>query len=273
MKRTAFYISDGTGITAETVGHTLLTQFDSVNFEQVAIPFTNTSSKLSVAINRINTLNETSKCRPIVFSTLTNVDFARQLEKECNALVLDVFSAFVKPLESELHQQSSYVTGVSHSQADRRSYDSRMDAINFSLNHDDGASLKHLDKSEVIIIGVSRSGKTPTSVFLAMQFGIRAANSPLTDDDLESDSLPKYIRAYRNRLYGLTIDPERLQQIRQQRRPDSRYSSLAQCRKEVRSAEELFQQERIPYLHSTDHSIEEIATQIIQDMKLERRYY
>jgi regulator of PEP synthase PpsR (kinase-PPPase family) len=273
MKRTVFYISDGTGITAETVGHAVLTQFDSIEFEHVSVPFTNTSGKLTEIIDRINQLDDASDHRPVIFITLTNLEFASQIIKDCNGIIVDIFNAFVKPLELEFKHPSSIVTGVSHSLSDRRSYDSRMDAINFSLVHDDGASLQHLKQAEVVLIGVSRSGKTPTSVYLAMQFGILAANSPLTDDDLESDSLPKYLKAFKRHIYGLTIEPERLQQIRQKRRPDSQYASLAQCRKEVQSAEEMFQHEKIPFLNSTSQSIEEIATQIIQDMKLKRRYY
>lgn len=273
MQRTAFYISDGTGITAESVGHALLSQFDTVKFQQIAIPFINTSAKLADTIVEINQFCARSDTRPVVISTLTNPDFAERLEQECDALILDLFQAFIKPLEAELKQQSSYVTGRTHSQADRDSYDSRMNAVNYSLNHDDGASLKHLSEAEVILVGVSRSGKTPTSVYMAMQFGIRAANSPLTDDDLDSICLPKYLKPLRQRIYGLTIDPERLHQIREQRRPGSPYASLAQCRKEVQSAEELFQHERIPFLVTTEQSIEEIASQIIQDMQLVRRHY
>ena len=273
MKRTAFYISDGTGITAETVGHAVLTQFDFIEFEHVSVPFTNTSGKITAIIEQINQLDDASDHRPVVFITLTNLEFSSQINRDCNGIIVDIFNAFVKPLELEFKHQSSIVTGVSHSLADRRSYDSRMDAINFSLVHDDGASLQHLKQAEVILIGVSRSGKTPTSVYLAMQYGILAANSPLTDDDLESDSIPKYLKPFRRRVYGLTIDPERLHQIREKRRPDSKYSSLAQCRKEVQSAEEMYQHEKIPYLNSTTQSIEEIATQITQDMNLKRRYY
>jgi len=273
MKRTVFYISDGTGITAETVGHAVLTQFDSIEFEHVSVPFINTSSKVLAVIDQVNQLDDESDHRPVVFITLTNPEFSSQINRDCNGIIVDIFNAFVKPLEQEFKHPSSSVTGGSHSLSDRRSYDSRMDAINFSLVHDDGTSLQHLKQAEVILIGVSRSGKTPTSVYLAMQYGILAANSPLTDDDLESDSIPVYLKSFRRHLYGLTIDPRRLHQIREKRRPGSKYASLAQCRKEVQSAEEMYQHEKIPYLDSTAHSIEEIATQIIQDMKLKRRYF
>lgn len=273
MKRNVFFISDGTGITSETLGHALLSQFDTLNYDQITIPFTNTLSKLSDAVVKINKVGVSAGIQPIVFSTLTNPELAKLLEKKCHALILDLFSAFIQPIESELDQKSSHITGRSHSLFDRASYDTRMDAVNFSLHNDDGSSIKQLPQAEVIIIGVSRSGKTPTSVYLAMQFGIRAANSPLNDDDLDAASLPKYIQPFRHRIYALTIDPERLHQIRQQRRPNSRYASLAQCRKEVQSAEEIFQVEHLPFLSTTKHSIEEIASQIIQDMGLKRRLY
>lgn len=272
MKRTVFFVSDGTGITAETVGHALLTQFESLEFERISIPFANTSNKIEDIINKINHVQSESDIRPIVFATMTNPEFAKHLVENSNALILDLFDTYIKPLESELGLQSSYVTGRSHGLVNQSSYDLRMEAINFTLNHDDGASIQHLSQAEVIIVGVSRSGKTPTCVYLSMQYGILAANYPLTEDDLESDCLPKFLRPFRNHIYGLTIVPERLQQIRQQRRPDSIYSSLKQCRKEIKSAEEIYQLERLPCLNTTEHSIEEIATRIIQDLDLKRKH-
>jgi len=176
-----------------------------------------------------------------------------------------------QPLEAELGIQSSYATGKSHGLVNQTLYDTRMEAINFTLNNDDGANINNFDQAEVIIIGVSRSGKTPASVYLAMQYAIRVANYPLTVDDLETGCLPKFLRKHHARIYGLTINPDRLQHIRQQRRPDSVYASLKQCRKEVKSAEEIFQIENIPSLNTTEHSIEEIASRIMHDMNLRRR--
>ncbi len=271
MKRTVFFVSDGTGITAETVGHALLTQFGSLDFERVSIPFANTSSKIEDIVNKINHVHSESDIRPIVFATMTNPEFAKQLLENTEALVLDLFDTYIKPLESELGLQSSYVTGRSHGLVNQSSYDIRMEAINFTLNHDDGASLQHLSQAEVIIVGVSRSGKTPTCVYLSMQYGILAANYPLTEDDLESDCLPRFLRQFKKRIYGLTIAPDRLQQIRQQRRPDSNYSSFNQCRKEIKSAEEIYQIEGLPCLNTTEHSIEEIASRIMHDMRLLRQ--
>ena len=271
MKRTIFFVSDGTGITAETVGHTLLTQFGSIDFERISIPFANTSSRITEIVNKINKVNSESGIRPIVFATMTNPEFARQLVENSSALTLDLFDTYIQPLEAELGMQSSYVTGKSHGLVNQSSYDTRMDAINFTLNTDDGVSIKNYEQAEVIIIGVSRSGKTPTSVYLSMQYSIRVANYPLTDDDLEAASLPKFLRPFRDRIYGLTIKPDRLQNIRQQRRPDSVYSSLNQCRKEIKSAEEIYQIENIPCLNATEHSIEEIASRIMHDMRLLRQ--
>ncbi len=271
MKRTVFFVSDGTGITAETVGHALLTQFESFEFERISIPFANTSDRLAKVIDKINQIHDDTGSRPIVFATMSNPEFAQQLIENAKARVFDLFSTYIKPLEAELGIQSSYLTGKSHGLTNHSAYEKRIDAINFTLHHDDGTHINNLQLADIIIIGVSRSGKTPTCIYLAMQYSIKAANYPLTEEDLETSRLPDLLRPFRHNIIGLTIKPERLQRIREQRRPGSKYASINQCRKEVKSAEEMYQIERIPYLDTTKQSIEEIAARIIHEMSPTRQ--
>jgi len=180
--RTVFYVSDGTGITAETLGHTLLTQFESLEYRQRTLPFVDTGAKARATAALIDRTAAEDGCRPVVFSTLVD-DQHQRILAGANALVLDLFSVFVRPLEREFQQSSTHITGRSHGLVDTRTYAFRIDAVNFALQHDDGASVQHYDRADVILVGVSRSGKTPTCVYLALQFGVRAANYPLTAED------------------------------------------------------------------------------------------
>lgn len=272
MKRTVFFVSDGTAITAETLGHTLLTQFDHVEYRQITMPFIDNIDKASRAVDTIDQAAREDGNRPVVFSTLINLDIKDKVASS-NALVLDLFNVFIRPLEVEFSSVSTHTTGRSHGMVDTASYQVRIDAVNFALRHDDGASTQHYEQADIILVGVSRSGKTPTCIYLAMQFGIRAANYPLTVDDLDAMSLPDVLKPYSSHLFGLTIDPERLQQIRKERRPNSVYSSLNQCRREVKDAEALFQMSRIPFVATTSMSIEEIASRILQKTELKRRLF
>ncbi|MEX0732921.1 MAG: pyruvate, water dikinase regulatory protein [Aquisalimonadaceae bacterium] len=268
-KRTIFIISDRTGITAETLGHSLLTQFD-LEFEQVTLPFVDDLDRARKAVEQINRVMLEGGPKPIIFSTVVHDD-VRQMMKSANAAFFDFFDAFIAPLEMELGAKSSHAIGMSHGVGNRQLYDVRIDAMNYALNHDDGQTIHHYDRADIIIIGVSRTGKTPVSIYLALQYGIYAANYPLTEDDLMESRLPKFLHPYRAKLFGLSIQPERLQSIRQKRRPNSRYASLAQCQMEIMRAEALFSRERIPCVNSTTVSIEEIATTILHGTNLKRR--
>ncbi len=272
MERTVFYVSDSTGITAETLGHTLLTQFDSIEYRQVTLPFVADLGKAEEAVRQINEAAERDEHRPIVFSTLTSSETYEAVTR-CNALVLDLFSVFIRPLEREFNRGSSHVRGRSHGLVDRASYEIRIDAVDFALSHDDGASTRHYGDADIVLIGVSRSGKTPTCIYLGLQFGIRAANYPITEENLHDGKLPEVLVPYRDRLFGLTIDAERLRQIRSERRPNSRYASVAQCRTEVREVESLFRAHGIKCLDTSSTSIEEIATRLLQETGLKRRLY
>ncbi len=272
MQRTVFYVSDSTGITAETLGHTLLTQFDTIEYRQITLPFVADVDKAEQAVRQINGAAERDGQRPIVFSTLTSSELCEAINR-CDALVLDLFSAFIRPLEREFNRGSSHVRGRSHGLVDRASYEIRIEAVDFALSHDDGASTRHYGDADIILIGVSRSGKTPTCIYLGMRFGIRAANYPITEEDLNDGKLPRVLMPYRDRLFGLTIDAERLRQIRNERRPNSRYASIAQCRIEVREVESLFRANNINYLDTSSTSIEEIASRLLQGTGLKRRLY
>jgi len=269
MKRTAFFISDGTGITAQTLGHSLITQFEKIELAQTALPYIDTVEKAQAAVERINHVYEHDGQKPLVFSTLVNTQI-REVINTCNGLCLDFFQTFIGPLEVELATPSSHSIGRSHSR-NKKEYTSRIDAINFTLSTDDGVNTHQYEEAELILVGVSRSGKTPTSLYLALQYGIRTANYPITEDDLDSNALPKVLLPYRSKLFGLTIDPARLHAIRNERRPSSRYAALAQCQRELRIVEQLFKHSNTPYLNTTQLSIEEIATKIMISLGIERQ--
>jgi len=269
-RRTVFFISDGTGITAEALGHSLLAQFDGMTFERKTIPYVDSKEKALQAVERINHCAQIEPDRPIVFDTVVDQDI-RDLLAQSQGYLIDIFSTFLKPLELELQASSSYTVGRSHAIVNSQEYLTRMEAINFAVDNDDGARIRHYDSADVIVIGVSRSGKTPTCLYLALQFGVRAANYPITDEDLEDNYLPKCLRPYRAKIFGLSIDPDRLASIRHERRPNSRYASPRQCEMEVQGLEALYNQEKIPYLNSTHYSIEEISTRLMEVCELPRR--
>jgi regulator of PEP synthase PpsR (kinase-PPPase family) len=271
--RTVFFISDGTGITSETLGHSLLAQFPDARFRQVRIPFVDDLDKAIDCANQIREAARRDGVRPIVFSTLVNPETVGGL-RQADALFIDLFEQFIGPLETELGQRSTHAVGRFHGIADSLDYKNRIEAINFAMAHDDGVSSDgELAEADVILVGVSRSGKTPTSLYLAMQFGVKAANYPLIPEDFERNKLPGELHNYRAKLFGLTIAPERLSQIRQERRPNSRYASLENCRYEIDAAQKLMRRENIRWLDSTAKSIEEISATILQAVRLNRPGY
>jgi regulator of PEP synthase PpsR (kinase-PPPase family) len=270
IKRTVFFVSDQTGITAETMGHSLMTQFDGIEFRQVTVPFISTVDKAIEAVRKIDLVAKQEGVRPIVFSTLVQED-VRNVVRASTGFFLDFFDPFLSPLENELKTQSHHLTSRSHRMADTHAYALRIDATNFALANDDGSVVRDYGRADVILVGVSRSGKTPTCLYLAMQYGIFAANYPLTEDDLESRKLPSALDSHARKLFALTIKPDRLQQIRNERRPDSRYSSTSQVAFEVRAAESLFERNGIPVIDVTECSIEEISSRILDRTGIERR--
>ena len=271
-RRTVFFVSDQTAITSEVLGQSLLTQFDSIDFQRTTLPFINTRDKAKAAREQINRCFREEGERPIIFCTFTDPE-VRCIVENSDSVCFDFFDTFIAPLERELGIESSHAMGRTHGMVDPNSYHSRIDKVNFALFNDDGVNLKQYPRADIILIGVSRSGKTPTCLYLALQFGINAANYPLTEDDLITPSLPSALKPFRGKLFGLTISAENLQRIREERRPDSRYASLQQCRREIELLEELYFREKIPFLNTTTVSIEEIATTILQETGLHRHLF
>lgn len=269
-QRTVFFVSDQTGITAETLGRSLLTQFENVKFRQVTVPFIATIDKAREAVAQINLVAKVEGVRPIVFSTLVQ-DELREILRRADGLFLDFIDAFIGPLEREIGMKSSHRSGRAHGIADNSNYTRRIDAMNFALANDDGATTAAYEDADVILVGVSRSGKTPTCLYLALQFGVSPANYPLTGDELDGNRLPRALRAHRHKLFGLTIEPERLCEIRTERRPDSQYCSPQQVDFEVRAAEGIFRSNGIPFVDTTRSSIEEIASTVLSKLEIERQ--
>ena len=272
-ERTVFFVSDGTGITAETFGNSILAQFEGKP-RHVRRPFIDSVDKALTVVREINEVAEHEGKRPIAFVTLVNEEVRDILTaSHCKALVLDMIRTFVEPLEEEFGVKSNHRIGRFSDASASHEYHERIEAINFSLAHDDGQSARNLAQADVILLGVSRSGKTPTSLYLAMQHGIKAANYPLIPEDFDRGRLPGALAPYKRKCFGLTIDPDRLAQIRHERRPGSRYASLENCRTEVNEAEAMMRREGINWLSSTHKSIEEIATTILRDLRPDRLIY
>ncbi|RCX24807.1 hypothetical protein DFQ59_11526 [Thioalbus denitrificans] len=272
VARTVFFISDRTGITSETLGHSLLTQFENIEFNLVRLPYLDTPEKARKLVRLIEDAHAHEGQRPIVFSTLLD-DEIRVIVSRSQALMLDFFDTFIGPLEQELGVESTHKVGRSHGVGDFAIYNARIEAVNYALAHDDGVSTQHYGAADIILLGVSRSGKTPTCLYLALQFGVRAANYPLTEEDLDRDALPSVLIPYKKKLFGLLIDARRLQQIREQRRPNSRYASPQQCRDEVRRIQQMFRSERMPFIDTTNRSIEEIATTVMAETGIQRQHF
>jgi len=272
-KRTVFFLSDRTGITAEMLGNSLLTQFDTFEFQRVTIPFVDSPERVAEAVRQVNETATREGQRPVVISSVVDEAMSETIRRDADALTLDLFQVFIQPLEAELGAKSSHTAGRSHGIANSHEYFARMEAINFTQAHDDGVATRDLDKAQVVLVGVSRCGKTPTSLYLALQFGIRAANFPLTPDDFADRKLPASVLPARAKLFGLTIQPERLREIREERRPGSKYAALDNCRYEVREAEAMMTREGIAMLDTTTKSIEEISTTILHRAKLQRHVW
>lgn len=269
--RAVYIISDRTGVTAGTMAHTLLTQFPKINFERHTIPFVDADDKVKSTIRQINRSYKLHQAKPLIFTSFMDTNFTHEFEKS-EGIVIDLFKPFIEDLEHHLHSDSSHKAGQAHGIVKEHDYMHRMDAINFSMKYDDGVRTGDYHKADLILVGVSRAGKTPTSLYMALHYGLNTANYPLADDDFEAGKLPDALIDSRDRLFGLTIDPFQLQKIRQKRRADSQYSSINQCQQEVRQAQQFFKRYRIPHTDSTAMSIEELASLIVHRMDLEVSY-
>lgn len=269
--RPVFYVSDGTGITAETIGHSLLTQFSGHRFKTDRLPFVDTPDKAREAARKIRAAGEAAGTRPIVVNSCVDPELNALLAVS-GALMLDVFAPFIVPLEEELGDLRQLRVGQAHGIVDFDAYHRRINAMNYALTHDDGMNIDYAE-ADLILVAVSRAGKTPTCVYLALHHGVRAANYPLTEEDLEVERLPAKLRAFRHKLFGLTIDPIRLQQIRQERRPNSRYSQLDTCKREVAQAEAMLRREGVELLSTTNASIEEISSRVLEHLGINREMF
>jgi regulator of PEP synthase PpsR (kinase-PPPase family) len=272
IERTVFVVSDSTGITAATFSNSVLSQFEQVQFDTVRVPYLDSIEKAEATVARINRCAAEQSAPPLVFSTLVDPAIAETI-RSSNCIFFDLFGTFVQHIETALGVKSSHSVGRSHMGGLSKQYNARIEAINFTLAHDDGQYVRGLDEADVILIGVSRCGKTPTSLYLAMQYAVKAANYPLIPEDFDRGGLPATLQPYRNKLFGLSIHPERLAEVRNERRPNSQYASLKQCRHEVAEAERLMRMENISWLSTTTKSIEEISTKIMAEIGLERRSY
>ncbi len=269
-ERAVFFLSDQTGVTAETLGHSLLTQFNGQHFRQLTLPFIDSEDKAREAVARINEVGDSMQLRPIIFSTLVQDEF-RDIVREANGFHMDIFDAFLEPLGEELDEVPTHEPGKAYGMSDIDAYMQRIEATNFALANDDGGVSRNYEMADVILVGVSRSGKTPTCLYLALQYGVFAANYPLDDDEFESGKLPEVLLRHQHKLYGLTITPERLRQIRRERRPVGRYSSAQQVRFELRETAKIFKRYGIPHVDTTEFSIEEISSRILDSTGVERR--
>ena len=270
FKRSVFFVSDGTAITAETLGHSLLAQFPNVDFDIHIIPYISSEEAATNVVAEINLRAQQDGQKPLVFDTLVD-PYVRDIINTANAINLDVFEGLISKLSEELGTPPTTLVGQPHAVTDSESYKARIDAVHFALDNDDGARTRHYDKADLILIGVSRSGKTPTSIYLSLQFGIRVANYPLTEEDLDDNRLPAVLRAHKQKLFGLMIDAERLVAIRSERKANSRYASFSQCQMELRAIEGIYISEGIKYLNVSEMSIEEISTRVLQMTGLKRR--
>ncbi|MEE9328209.1 MAG: pyruvate, phosphate dikinase/phosphoenolpyruvate synthase regulator [Cocleimonas sp.] len=265
-ERTVFFVSESTGITAETLGHSLLSQFPHLEFTYLQRPFIDTEEKALHLANEISLVNNEQGFKPIVFATMPEQNI-NEILSNADCHYYEVFENYLVKIGQDLHATPKRESGLSHGLVNEKIYDARIDALNFTLKHDDAMVLKTIGNADVIIVGVSRSGKTPTSLYLALKFGIKAANYPITDDDFEHNKLPQILLDNRDKLFATSIKAKRLQQIREKRRPNSQYSSIQTCKAEIKKAKNLYEKYDLHPMDVTAQSIEELATQIVRKLK------
>ncbi|MBL8482201.1 MAG: kinase/pyrophosphorylase [Rhodocyclaceae bacterium] len=261
--RSVFYVSDGTGLTAEVLGHALLAQFPGLNARELRLGGIDSFERLYAAVDQVKSAGEADGVPPLVFATLVHEEWAQALEAlDCE--FFDLFDMFLGRMEGALGQTSHRLMRDPEDVVAVCDLRARMEAINFALAHDDGVTDARLGEAEVILIGVSRSGKTPTCLYLAMQHAVKAANYPLIPEDFDRGRLPPALSAVRDKLFGITVAPQRLAQVRSQRRPGSQYAALENCRQELEAARAMMQAENIPWVDSTALSVEELSAAILK---------
>jgi regulator of PEP synthase PpsR (kinase-PPPase family) len=262
-KRTVYFVSERTGITAESFGNSLLSQFPDIEFNRHQKPFVNSKEKAKLLVKELTKANKKNGSKPLVFATMPDEEISSILQQApCH--YYELFTRYLNEIGKDIGTNPTHISGASHGLNNTQSYDKRMDVVNYTLNHDDAMTMKNLSTADVILIGVSRSGKTPTCLYLALHYNIRAANYPLTEDDFKKDDMPQILKQNKHKIVALTISPKRLADIREKRRSDSHYASLATCRREVSHALELFNRYRLTVFDTTSSSIEELSARIVQ---------
>jgi regulator of PEP synthase PpsR (kinase-PPPase family) len=264
-----FFVSDGTGITAETMGNALLAQFPGLTFDRTLIPFISSVDEARDVVARIDAAMD-GPVPPLVFSTAV-VDEVREELHRTQAPIIDFFGIHMSHVEAQLGRRALREVRRLHGVGDAQRYNARMAAVEFAIEHDDGLTSRHMDRADVILLAPSRCGKTPTSMYLALQHGLFVANYPLVDEDLQTTDLPRPVRDFRERCFGLTTTVARLSRVRQERRPDSRYASEEQCRYELQRANAMYKAHSLPTVDTSAASVEEIATVVIQTLAQARR--
>ena len=261
-----FFLSDSTGISAETMGNALLIQFPELRFERTLIPFI-TSVEEARRVVAILDVAMDGPVTPLAFTTAA-VDEVRLELLTSRCPVIDFFDMHMTRVERILGVAGAREASRLHGVGDVKRYNARMAAVEYAIEHDDGQSLRALHKAQVILLAPSRCGKTPTTMYLALQHGVFVANYPLVDEDFEAAGLPRPVQDLEDRCFGLLTTPARLSEVRQERRPHSRYASLEQCSYELRRAKAMFAAHRIPTVDSSAKSVEEMSTVILQSMSV-----
>ena len=264
--RTVFFVSESTGITSETMGHSLLSQFPHIDFTYIQRPYVDTVEKAEKLVEEISQVCQNLGFRPLVFATMPDLAINKLLES-ADCYYYEIFENFIDKIGHDLHTKPTRESGLSHGLVNEKTYDLRIDALNFTLKHDDAMVLKTLGDADVIIVGVSRSGKTPTSLYLALKYGIKAANYPITDSDFEKHALPDVLLENREKLFATTIEATRLREIREKRRAGSQYAAIQTCKSELKKAQQLYDKYGLVPMDVTHQSIEELSAQIVRKLR------
>ncbi len=265
-----FFLSDSTGISAETMGNALLIQFPDVQFERTLIPFISSLEEAREVVARLDQVLDESPRMPLVFATAASDEVRLELLKT-RCPVIDFFGLHMERVESILETHGVHKAARLHGVGDIKRYNSRMQAVEYTIEHDDGQSVRGLEKADVILVAPSRCGKTPTAMYLALQHGLFVANYPIVDEDLETNELPRPVRDLRDKCFGLITTPQRLSTVRQERRPNSRYASIDQCTFELRRTDAIFKLYSLPVIDTSTKSVEEISTIVLQNLKTRKR--
>ncbi len=265
-----FFLSDSTGISAETMGNALLIQFPELHFERTVIPFISSVEEARRVVRELDATLAASARTPLVFTTAAS-DAVRLELRTTKCPVIDFFDLHMQRVEAILDTRGVRLAARLHGVGDVQRYNSRMQAIEYTIEHDDGQSVRGLDKADVVLVAPSRCGKTPTAMYLALQHGLFVANYPIVEEDLDTNELPRPVRDLRERCFGLMTTPARLSAVRQERRPGSQYASVEQCTFELRRTEAMFAMHQVPVVDSSTKSVEEIATMILQNLNVPSR--